>query len=165
MYKGADVFLGIDFLKDKENWEKLADKIFFSGCIDEYYDYKFGSLQYRNVRFKEKILDVENYQGAPVINYPSKKYPYTRITEHKHFIGSKSEKTIISEEYSSEWKKGDVPFYPINNKENLELLKKYKNIKNNKVHFVGRLGMYKYFDMDDTIIEAFKLLKHMKIRK
>ena len=165
MYKGVDVLFGVDFLKDKEKWESIADKVFYSGCIDEYYDYKYGELQYRNVRFVEKVLDIEDYQGNPVINYPTKKYPYTRITEHKHFVGNKSNKTIISEEYSSEWKRGMTPFYPINDAKNMELFHKYKAIKNDKVIFVGRLGQYKYFDMDDTIIEAFTLLEKMGLKK
>ena len=165
MYKGADIIYGVDFLREKEKWENMADKIFYSGCIDEYYNYKYGDLQYRNVRFVEKVLDMENYQGTAVINYPSKKYPYTRITEHKHFVDNKSNKTVLFEEYSSEWKKGMVPYYPINDKKNMDLFQKYKNIKNDKVQFVGRLGMYKYFDMDDTIIEAFKVLEKMGYRK
>ena len=155
---------GMKMKKEKIGKNKRK-KVFFSGCIDEYYNYSLGELQYRNVRFEEKVFDFENYQGTAVINYPSKKFPYTRITEHKHFVGNKSNKTVIFEEYSSEWKKGMVPYYPINDKKNMDLFESYKNIKNDKVRFVGRLGMYKYFDMDDTIIEAFKVLEKMGYRK
>ena len=159
MFEGADILLNTDFLKDKEKWESMADHVFYSGCIDEYYDYCYGPLEYRSVRFETEELDKENYQGNAVVNYTSDEEPYTRIIEHKWFNNKGSDKTIISKEYSSEWKKGDVPYYPVNNEKNNALYQKYKDIKNDKVKFVGRLGNYKYFDMDDTIEAAFNVIK------
>lgn len=159
MFEGADILLETDFLKDKETWEKIADKVYYSGCIDEYYDYCYGPLEYRSVRFEMEVFDKENYQGNAVVNYTSDEEPYTRIIEHKWFNNMGSNKTIISKEYSSEWKKGDVPYYPVNNEKNNALFEKYKSIKNDKVVFVGRLGNYKYYDMDDTIEAAFKTIK------
>lgn len=159
MYEGADIVLDTDFLNDKEHWEDMVDKVFYSGCIDEYYDYCYGPLEYRSVRFETEVFDKENYQGNAVVNYTSDEEPYTRIIEHKHFNNRGSDKTIISKEYSSEWKKGDIPYYPVNNDKNNALYQKYKDIKNDKVVFVGRLGSYKYFDMDDTIEAAFKVIE------
>ena len=159
MYEGADIVLDTDFLKDKEHWEDMADKVFYSGCIDEYYDYCYGPLEYRSVRFETEVFDKDNYQGNAVVNYTSDEEPYTRIIEHKHFNNRGSDKTIISKEYSSEWKKGDIPYYPVNDDKNNALYQKYKDIKNDKAVFVGRLGSYKYFDMDDTIEAAFKVIE------
>lgn len=159
MFEGADILLNTDFLKDKEKWESMTDQVFYSGCIDEYYDYCYGPLEYRSVRFETEVLDKENYQGNAVVNYTSDEEPYTRIIEHKWFNNMGSDKTIISKEYSSEWKKGDVPYYPVNNEKNNTLYEKYKAIPNEKTRFVGRLGNYKYFDMDDTIETAFKLIE------
>jgi UDP-galactopyranose mutase len=159
MFVGSDILVNTDFLKDKEKWESMADHVFYSGCIDEYYDYCYGPLEYRSVRFETEVLDKENYQGNAVVNYTSDEEPYTRIIEHKWFNDMGSDKTIISREYSSEWKKGDVPYYPVNNEKNNTLYEKYKAIPNEKTRFVGRLGNYKYFDMDDTIEAAFKLIE------
>ena len=161
MYEGADILLNTDFLKDKEKWESMADRVFYSGCIDEYYDYCYGPLEYRSVRFETEILDKENYQGNAVVNYTSDEEPYTRIIEHKWFNDMGSDKTIISREYSSEWKKGDVPYYPVNNEKNNALYEKYKTIPNEKTVMCGRLAQYKYFDMDDTIEAAFKLIESL----
>ena len=161
MYEGADILLNTDFLKDKEKWESMADRVFYSGCIDEYYDYRYGPLEYRSVRFETEVLDKENYQGNAVVNYTSDEEPYTRIIEHKWFNDMGSDKTIISREYSSEWKKGGVPYYPVNNEKNNALYEKYKAIPNEKVTFVSRLGTYKYLDMDDTIEAAFKLIESL----
>lgn len=157
MFDGCDILLETDFLKDKEKWESMADKIYYSGCIDEYYDYCYGPLEYRSVRFKTVEYDKENYQGNAVVNYTSDEEPFTRIIEHKWFNNKGSDKTIISREYSSEWKKGEVPYYPVNNEKNNALYQKYKDIKNNKTVFVGRLGEYKYYDMDDTIEKALNI--------
>lgn len=159
MYEGADILLETDFLKDKEKFEAMADKVYYSGCIDEYYGYCYGPLEYRSVRFETEVLDKENYQGNAVVNYTSDEEPYTRIIEHKWFNNMGSNKTIISKEYSSEWKKGDVPYYPVNNEKNNMLYEKYKTIPNEKTRFVGRLGNYKYYDMDDTIEAAFNTIK------
>lgn len=159
MYEGADILLNTDFLKDKEKWESMADHVFYSGCIDEYYDYCYGPLEYRSVRFETEVLDKENYQGNAVVNYTSDEEPYTRIIEHKWFNNMGSDKTIISKEYSSEWKNGDVPYYPVNNEKNNALYEKYKAIPNEKTRFVSRLGTYRYLDMDDCIEAAFKLIE------
>ena len=161
MYMGADVILDTDFLKDKEKWESMADKVYYSGCIDEYYDYCYGPLEYRSVRFETEEFDKENYQGNAVVNYTSNEEPYTRIIEHKWFNDMGSDKTIISREYSSEWKKGDVPYYPVNNEKNNALYEKYNTIPNEKTVMCGRLAQYKYFDMDDTIEAAFKLIESL----
>ena len=161
MYEGADILLNTDFLKDKEKWESMADRIFYSGCIDEYYDYCYGPLEYRSVRFETEVLDKENYQGNAVVNYTSDEEPYTRIIEHKWFNDMGSDKTIISREYSSEWKKGDVPYYPVNNEKNNALYEKYKAIPNEKTRFVGRLGSFSYADMDDTVESAMKLIESL----
>lgn len=159
MYIGVDVILDTDFLKDKEKWESIADKVYYSGCIDEYYDYCYGPLEYRSVRFETEEFDKENYQGNAVVNYTSDEEPYTRIIEHKWFNDMGSGKTIISREYSSEWKKGDVPYYPVNNEKNNALYEKYKAIPNEKVTWCGRCGLFLYMDMDDCIEEAFKLIE------
>ena len=159
MYEGANILLNTDFLKDKEKWESMADHVFYSGCIDEYYDYCYGPLEYRSVRFETEVLDKENYQGNAVVNYTSDEEPYTRIIEHKWFNNMGSDKTIISKEYSSEWKKGDVPYYPVNNEKNNALYEKYKAIPNGKVTWCGRCGLFLYMDMDDCIEAAFKLIE------
>lgn len=157
MFEGCDILLKTDYLADKEKWNAMADKVYYSGCIDEYYDYCFGELEYRSVRFEMEEYNKKDYQGNAVINYTSHDKPYTRIIEHKHFNNLGSDTTIISKEYSDEWKRGMVPYYSVNNQKNTELYEKYKSIPNEKVCFVGRLGMYKYFDMDDTIEEALKV--------
>lgn len=157
MFDGCDILVNTDFLKDKKKWELMADKVYYSGCIDEYYGYCYSPLEYRSVRFETVEYDKENYQGNAVVNYTSDEEPYTRIIEHKWFNNKGSDKTIVSREYSSEWKKGEVPYYPVNNEKNNALYQKYKDIKNDKVEFVGRLGEYKYYDMDDTIEKALNL--------
>ena len=157
MLNGIEVRLNCDFFEHREELENIADKIIFTGPIDKYYNYQFGELEYRSLRFETEELDIENYQGNAVVNYTSDEEPYTRIIEHKWFNNKGSDKTIVSREYSSEWKKGEVPYYPVNNEKNNALYQKYKDIKNDKVEFVGRLGEYKYYDMDDTIEKAMKI--------
>lgn len=157
MYNGCDILLNTDFLKDKAKFENMTHRIYYSGCIDEYYDYCLGPLEYRSVRFETIECDIDNYQGNAVVNYTSDDVPYTRTIEHKWFNDRNSSNTIISREYSSEWKKGEVPYYPVNNKTNTALYDKYKRMTNNKIVFVGRLGEYKYYDMDDTIEKALRL--------
>lgn len=157
MFDGADIVLGVDFLADRDRWEALADRVYYSGCIDEYYGYCFGPLEYRSVRFETETMDTSNFQGNAVVNYTSTDEPYTRIIEHKWFNDRGSDMTVVSREYSSEWKRGEVPYYPVNNATNGALYKKYKGINNSKVVFVGRLGEYKYYDMDDTIERALNL--------
>lgn len=156
MYMDCEILLGIDYLDDKEKWNSMADVVYYSGCIDEYYDYVYGNLAYRSVRFDEEKLNIEDYQGNAVINYTSHDEPYTRIIEHKHFNNMGSPVTIISKEYSTEWMRGMVPYYPVNNEYSTNLYQKYKEIANEKVHFVGRLGLFRYMDMDDIVELALK---------
>jgi UDP-galactopyranose mutase len=154
MLEGIEVRTGVDYLKEKDKYYALADKVVFTGCIDAYFGYCFGPLQYRSLRFEEEILDKENFQGNAVINYTEYKVPYTRIIEHKHFEGAVSKKTVITREYPSEWKLGDEPYYPVNNDENNLLYSKYASkaaSEEKNVIFGGRLGLYKYFDMDKVI--------------
>ena len=160
MLEGTEVVLGEDFLKDREKYLKLADKIIYTGAIDGYYGYKFGPLEYRSVRFETEVLDMPNFQGNAVINYTAADVPFTRIIEHKHFEFGTQEKTVISREYSAEWKFGDEPYYPVNDRKNGELYKKYQGLaQNDSVIFGGRLGLYRYADMDDTISAANEFLK------
>ena len=152
--EGIEVRLGVDFLKNREELEALADKIVYTGMIDEYYDYCFGELEYRSLRFETEVMpDVDNYQGNAVVNYTDSETPYTRIIEHKHFEFNTCKGTVVSREYPATWKKGDEPYYPMNNDKNNDLYQKYakKAEEDNKVIFGGRLGKYKYYDMDDTI--------------
>ena len=137
----------------------LFDKILFTGQIDQYYDYQFGPLEYRSVRFETEELDTDNYQGNAVVNYTAREVPYTRIIEHKHFEFGKQPTTIISREYSSEWKPGVEPYYPVNNEKNNALYQKYADLaaKEDDVIFGGRLGLYKYYDMDKDLMAALKL--------
>lgn len=161
MLKDVDVRLDCDFFKHREELESLADKIVFTGMIDQYYDYCYGTLEYRSLRFEEETLDMENYQGNAVVNYNSKEEAYTRIIEHKHFEFGTQKRTIITREYPTKWQVGDEPYYPMNDDKNNELYAKYKELadKEDKVIFGGRLGMYKYFDMHHVIDEALKCVK------
>ena len=162
MLDGIEVKLGCDFFADKEKYLAMADKVIYTGAIDRYYDYCYGALEYRSVRFETEVLDCPNYQGNAVINYTAYDVPYTRIIEHKHFeFDSTSPKTVISREYSSTWKLGDEPYYPVNDEKNGKLYIKYKELadREDKVIFGGRLGQYKYFDMDDVIDSALETLK------
>lgn len=169
MLNGIDVKLNYDFFKHKEELQNIAEKIVFTGQIDKYYDYKFGQLEYRSVRFETEKLDIDNYQGNAVVNYTDREVPYTRIIEHKHFEQGKQlgnevtegpsvGKTIISKEYSDKWDVSKEPYYPINNERNNKLYTKYENLakEDNKVIFGGRLGQYKYYDMDKVILETLK---------
>ena len=153
---GADVRLNCDFLKNREELEAMADRILYTGQIDQYYDYKLGVLEYRSVRFETEELDTDNFQGNAVVNYTAREVPYTRIIEHKHFEFGKQDHTIISREYSSEWKKGDEPYYPVNNARNNALYEEYRKLAQSetRVRFGGRLGAYKYYDMDKVIAAA-----------
>lgn len=159
MLEGCDIQLNTDFFDDKEKWLSMADKVIYTGTIDKYFDYQFRELEYRSLRFETEKLNIENYQGNAVINYTEAEIPYTRIIEHKHFEFGKQPTTIITREYPTTWKKGDEPYYAVNDERNSALYKRYKELadKQDKVIFGGRLGMYKYFDMDDTIIAAMKL--------
>lgn len=158
LLKGVEVHTNTDFFENKEHWENIANKIVFTGKIDEFYNYQFGKLEYRTVRFEEEIHDCINYQGNAVINYTEKEIPYTRIIEHKHFemFGNdleKAPKTVISKEYSTEWKEGMEPYYPVNDEKNTSLYLQYKELadKEQNIIFGGRLAEYKYYDMAPII--------------
>ena len=153
MLEGIEVQLNTDYLADKEKFDAMADKVIYTGPVDAYFDYKLGTLQYRSVRFETELLDMENYQGNAVVNYTDYETPYTRIIEHKHFEFGTQPKTVISREYSAEWQQGDEPYYPVNNDQNNALYAQYKELadKEKGVVFGGRLGEYKYYDMDKVI--------------
>lgn len=165
MLKGIEVKLNCDYLESKEELDKLADKVVYTGPIDAYFNYNLGPLEYRSVRFETEVLDKPNFQGNAAVNYTDRETPWTRIIEHKWFEfgkdgqGNDLPKTVISREYSSEWKVGDEPYYPVNDEKNGILYKKYKALadKEKKVIFGGRLGEYKYYDMDAVIDSALKL--------
>lgn len=161
MLEGSDVLLDTDYFEFIKDNEGIADKVLFTGMIDEYYDFCYGHLEYRTVRFETEVLDCDNYQGNAVVNYTDREVPYTRIIEHKHFEFGKQEKTIISREYSTEWEPGMEPYYPVNNERNNELFEKYKALadKEENVIFGGRLGNYKYYDMDKVIIAALEAVE------
>ena len=161
MLDGIEVKLGVDFLENREEYTKIAKKIVYTGTIDGYFDYCFGTLNYRSIRFETEILDTDNYQGNAVINYTDAQTPFTRIIEHKHFAFGTQEKTVISREYSQEWKIGIEPYYPINDALNNALYQKYKALCQNEpnVIFGGRLAEYRYYDMDAVILSALNLAK------
>lgn len=156
MLDGIEVRLGADYLKEKDKWDSCAKKVIFTGCIDEYFGYCYGPLQYRSVRFETEILDEENFQGNAVVNYTDSETPFTRIIEHKHFEFGKQEKTVISREYSSEWTVGQEAYYPVNNPETAALFEKYRALaaKEKNTIFGGRLGEFRYYDMDKVIASA-----------
>ncbi|WP_374099678.1 UDP-galactopyranose mutase [Escherichia coli] len=160
MLDGIETRLGVDFLKNRDSFRKIADKIIYTGPIDEFYDYCFGMLEYRSLRFENEVINSNNYQGNAVINYTESHVPYTRIIEHKHFDPIETNHTVITREYPCEWKKGDEPYYPVNDNLNMELFKKYKQLANseNNIIFGGRLGEYKYYDMHQVIKSALNLM-------
>lgn len=153
MLEGIEVRTNTDFFKFREEHPDIAEKIIFTGMIDEYFGYQLGALEYRSVRFETEVLDCENYQGNAVVNYTDKEVPYTRVIEHKHFEFGKQEKTVISREYSSEWQVGMEPYYPVNDAKNSELYAEYKKLAEaeENVTFGGRLGNYQYYDMDKVV--------------
>ena len=164
---GIQVKLNTDYLKCKSELDKLAKKVVYTGPIDAYFDYKLGCLQYRSVRFENEILDMDNYQGNAVVNYTEREIPWTRIIEHKWFEfgkdagGNDLKQTVISKEFPSEWKMGDEAYYPVNDQANTDLFLEYKRLAENEANviFGGRLGEYKYYDMDQVISAAFKVCK------
>lgn len=164
LLSNIEVRTGVDFFENRGYWESIAEKIVFTGKIDEFYDYRFGKLEYRTVRFEEEIHNCSNYQGNAVVNYTEKEVPYTRIIEHKHFemFGSEVDqcpKTVISKEYSTEWKDGMEPYYPVNDERNNSLYIQYKELadKETNVIFGGRLAEYKYYDMAPIIYKVLNL--------
>lgn len=167
--EGIEVRLNTDYLKEKSELDKLADKIVYTGPIDAYFEYKLGHLEYRSVRFENELLDIPNFQGNAAVNYTDKETPWTRIIEHKWFEfgkdvnGNDLPKTIISREYSSEWKPGNEPYYPVNDEKNSDLYEEYRklSVSEPKVIFGGRLGEYKYYDMDKTIESVLKVTENL----
>lgn len=175
LFKNVEVQLNTDFLADKAKLETLAPIIIYTGMIDEYFDYSLGALEYRSLKFETEKIAIENFQGNAVINYTDRKIPYTRIIEHKHFDETQNEGvakscTYITREYPADWQIGDEPYYPINNEKNSALYKQYTELaekqnaraateNKSKIIFGGRLGQYRYYDMDDTIAAALKMTK------
>ena len=165
MLDGIEVRLNTDYLENKDELDKLAEKVVYTGAIDAYFDYKLGALEYRSVRFDTEVLDTPNFQGNAAVNYTDRETPWTRIIEHKWFVFGKDDegydipKTVISREYSSEWKVGDEPYYPVNDEKNGKLYQEYKKLAEDEknVIFGGRLGEYKYYDMDAVIASALGL--------
>ena len=161
MLEGIEVKLGVDYLEHKDELDPLADQVIYTGEIDKYFNYCYGALEWRSLRFEEEIIDKPDYQGNAVINYTEYEIPYTRIAEHKYFDPSqKSPKTVITKEYSKTWSVGDEAYYPINNEKNSALYAKYKALaeQNPKVHFGGRLGTYSYYNMDVVVEKALQLV-------
>lgn len=158
MLEGIEVRLNTDYLQHKEQLDALAETVVYTGPVDAYFGHALGALEYRSVRFETQLLDMENYQGNAVVNYTDSETPFTRIIEHKHFVFGKQEKTVITREYSAEWKPGDEPYYPVNDEKNEALLQAYKALaaKEEHVIFGGRLGEYKYYDMDAVIAAALE---------
>ena len=169
MLAGIEVRLGVDYLEQKEELDKMAEKIIYTGPIDAYFGYKLGTLEYRSVRFETEVLDKPNFQGNVAVNYTDREIPWTRIIEHKWFEFGKDEngnnlpKTVISREYSSEWKLGDEPYYPVNDEKNGNLYQEYKKLAEQEkdVVFGGRLGEYKYYDMDQVIAAALEKTREL----
>ena len=161
MLDGIEVRLGVDYLENKAEYDALADKIVYTGAIDAYFNYSLGALEYRSVKFETEVLDIPNYQGNAAVNFTDSETPYTRIIEHKWFEFGNQPKTVISKEYSSEWKVGDEPYYPVNDEKNGSLYAEYKKLAESepKVIFGGRLGEYKYYDMDTVIAASLELCK------
>ena len=165
MLSDCDIRLGVDYLEHKEEFDAMADTVVYTGAIDTYFDYRLGALEYRSVRFETEVLDKPNYQGVAAMNFTDSETPYTRIIEHKWFEFGKNKegqyipKTVISREYSAEWKQGDEPYYPINDDKNIALYQEYKKLADNEknVIFGGRLAEYKYYDMDAVIDSALKV--------
>ena len=163
MLDGCEVRLNTDYLSERDNLDKLAEKIIYTGSIDSFFDYCEGRLEYRTVRFETEIMDKKDYQGNAVINYTDRETPYTRIIEHKHFEFGQQEKTIVSKEYSLNYSIDSEPYYPINDTKNNQCYLKYKELaeKQKRVIFGGRLGEYKYYNMDDVIESALDMLKNL----
>ena len=156
MLEGVELKLGVDYLAEKSAWDRMAKTVVYTGPIDRYFAYRFGPLQYRSIRFETEVLDTPNFQGNAVVNYTDRETPWTRIIEHKHFAFGTQPKTVISREYSSEWQPGDEPYYPVNNQQNNAHYEQYRALANHELNvwFGGRLGEYKYYDMDAVIAAA-----------
>ena len=166
LLEGVEVLTGVDFFAEREKWEQMADKIVFTGKIDEYYGYRYGKLEYRTVRFEQETIEMPNYQGNAVVNYTEREVPYTRVIEHKHFESFGADvyanpKTIVSREYSTEWVDGMEPYYPVNDEKNSSLYAKYKTLADGQrnVIFGGRLAEYKYYDMAPIVEKVLQITK------
>jgi len=161
LLSNIEVRLNADFFEDRKSLNRLANKIVYTGMIDQFYDYRYGYLEYRNLRFEHELLDIPNYQGNAQNNYTERKVPYTRIIEHKHFEFGEQSKTIITREFPEEWKPGEEPYYPINDEKNMTVYRLYAEQaqKEERVIFGGRLAEYKYYDMDDVIAQALKAVQ------
>jgi UDP-galactopyranose mutase len=169
MLEGIEVRLGTDYLKEKDEYENIAKTVIYSGAVDEYFDYCFGALGYRSLRFETEALETSNYQGNAVVNYTDSETPFTRIIEHKWFEFGKDENgndipgTVITREYSARWERGDEPYYPVNDEKNSALYARYKALADSEknVYFGGRLGEYRYLDMDQTVACALNLAQRL----
>lgn len=159
MLEGIEVRTGVDYFENKAELDAMAEKVVYTGAIDAYFNYKLGTLEYRSVRFETEVLDKPNFQGNAAVNYTDRETPWTRIIEHKWFEFGTQPKTVISREYSSEWKPGDEPYYPVNDEKNGALYQKYRELADNEknIIFGGRLGEYKYYDMDAVIASALEM--------
>lgn len=164
MLEGIEVRLGEDYLQKKEFWNTVADRVVYTGSIDSYFDYCYGQLSYRSVRFETQVLDMPNYQGNAVVNYTDRETPFTRIIEHKFFAFGTQSKTVISREYSSEWLPGAEPYYPVNDEKNMQLYEKYRVLaaREKGTIFGGRLGEYRYYDMDAVLLRALQAAQREK---
>ena len=161
LFEGCDIETGVDYLEKKEYYDGLGEKIVYTGTIDAYYKYQFGKLEYRSLRFESEVLDEENHQGVAVVNYTDRETPYTRINDHKHFEFGTQPKTVITREYPVTWQEGMEPYYPVNDEKNQALYQKYAKLAEKEEHviFGGRLGEYKYYDMDKVIASAMACAK------
>ncbi|MBC7006760.1 UDP-galactopyranose mutase, partial [Photobacterium sp. BZF1] len=162
LINGADVELNVNYLKNKQSWDSKAKTVVYTGPIDEYFDYSEGHLEYRSLRFNERVLDIDDYQGNAVVNYTSHDVEYTRIIEHKHFESADSEKTVVTEEYPENWTLGKERYYPVNDEANMKIYKRYRmlSLKEDKVIFGGRLAEYKYYDMHQVIKSSLLSVRH-----
>jgi UDP-galactopyranose mutase len=162
MLKDVEVKLNTDFIEEREKWEKIASKILYTGMIDQYYDYCYGELEYRSLKFQHELKDTENYQGNAIVNYTEAEIPYTRIIEHKHFENEITNKSVITKEYPKTWEKGQEAYYPINDDKNTKLYEKYNKLTKEEKNtlFGGRLAKYKYYDMWEIIKEALNLVSN-----
>lgn len=163
LLEGIEVKTDVDYFEDKAHWDSLAEKLVFTGKIDQYYNYQFGQLEYRSLKFEHQTLDTDNYQGNAVVNYTEREIPYTRIIEHKHFEFGSQPKTVITKEYPEEWNTEKEPYYPINDAKNTEMYKQYEQLAKADSHIVfgGRLAEYKYYDMHQVIGSALKKSKEI----
>ena len=163
MLHGIEIELNEDYLQNKNKWDAIADRVIYTGPIDAYFYYRLGHLQYRSIRFETEVLDIPNFQGNAVVNYTDRDTPFTRVIEHKHFEFGTQAKTVISREFSSEWQPGEEPYYPVNDEKNHALYQQYRALaeREAKVLFGGRLGEYRYYDMDTVIASALKLAETM----